>query len=266
VTRYKGEFEVAVKDEGADKELEKFKQHLEGLFGKNVPAQSGWVVTRNPEYTKVEATYDFMAPKPPDPAWEMIVEWIFAQDKMRPMSTRSRKMTDDFGTVYCFATLYDDRTFETKSKYMISCYKDSYSGQLKLKVDGPFEDASDQYWIEMAEQDKANGNAIITEDWVHRTVHPDKPKSSRDYAGHGGSEFAFRLHSWPRSPFCASLRMGLQIKEVEFEEDGDNPHGVYEVLTTRNCWYQGKIPAKHRHLFKVNAKMVQGFNPTINPA
>ena len=117
-------------------------------------------------------------------------------------------------------------------------------------VDGPFTDSKDEYWLAQV----GRSDAIITPDWVHRTVRRDTRDS--DFAGHGGAEFRFEF--LVPGDHGAFTRQGLKVLlSGEEDNDLDGP-----VLVTRNCWYQGKIPPKHRHLFKVNAEMVVGFNPT----
>jgi hypothetical protein len=186
----------------------------------------------------------------------MILDKIdkIGRDGVHVFSGRGTAMTDPNGTVYCIAKFYNSADLNTQDVFVISVHQypsyHKFRGQLHLEVKGPYEDSSDDYWIACAEHDK-NRRAIITEDWTHRTVSKDV--RDRDLAGHGGAEFRFKVNQETAERFEAA---GLKV-------DSERADGT-RILTTRNVWYQGVIPPKHRHLFKVNAEMVQGFNPGRN--
>lgn len=260
MTRYKVEFEVAVKD-GDEEGVRSFTSQLQRFVDQNVPANSGWTKTVDP---KLERVYGLFEDRPKDPRWEAILEWIEKRRATNPLATRSvcmesGKSGGHLGSLSCLVKLYDDRTCTTKSAYLVSATVNTVKflgplGSIVINVDGPFEDASDEYWQEAAKN--WSDRAIITEDWVHRTVQKDDPKAvASGGGGHGGAEFQFVITD---DAYAARLKAaGLKIKD--YNHDGED----WYLLTTRNCWHQGTIPAKHRHLFKVNAKMVQGFNPTV---
>jgi hypothetical protein len=252
VTRFKVEFEVAVKDSDEDA-YKKFASDLNHFLGSNVPAHSGWAKSGQPE--KIERVFDmFDADRPVDPRWTAIlhkVDEIEASGK--PMSMRGTAMVTapsgaHPGVMYCKAVFYDDRTLTKKSLYLIGASQYRPQGTLSVTVDGPYEDASDQYWIGMAEHDKRTGNGVITPDWIHRTVSKDI--KNFDCAGHGGREFKFLILE-PDANAKALLYQGRGLV-VTPDETGKRQY----VLVTRNCWYQGYIPEKHRHLFEVNVELL----------
>jgi hypothetical protein len=272
VTRYKVELEVAMKD-GDLQSLEGFKTQLNRFAGDNVPAHSGWASTRQPIITEIDQSLDdAIAPwrRPVDPRWKALLDKIDEMVKSgKPLATRSSSRESGRsgahkGSLHCDVTLYDDRSCETKSLYLLEASEADGrdrrypKGTITVRVQGPYEDASDEYWIGMANRDKVDGDAIITEDWVHRTVSKDNRDYDRDLAGHGGAEFRFEF--LVPGDHVQFKNKGLRVLLADEEDNNlDGP-----VLVTRNCWYQGKIPAKHRHLFRINAKMVKGFNPGVN--
>jgi hypothetical protein len=212
---------------------------------------------------RIQELDDFLHAK--DPRWDAILEKV---DEMvasgKPLVQRGQAMVSGrsgahLGSVHCKVVLYDDRSCTTKSLYLLEA-RESHNA-IGVKVDGPYEDADDEYWIAMAKRDGAAGNAIITEDWVHRTASKDDPKAvAAGGGGHGGAEFRFMLLD--AHDFNRLRQLGLDVEYQSIKGDHDFEHSGY-MLTTHNCWYQGMIPQKHRHLFKVNAKMVKGFNPTV---
>jgi len=266
VSRHRIEFEIAVKDSDRDA-LDRIAQGIDRLVHSNVPAQSGWALTRAPamhEVSPVPQTH----PKPKwtgDKRWEAIQAKIAEMIKSgKPLSMRGTAMESaESGAakprVYCHVKLYDDKTCTTKSLYIIRAYENTVKfrgelGAIIVEVDGPYEDAADEYWIE---QSKNREDAIVTEDWVHRRVHKDDPKAvAAGGGGHGGAKFRFVIMSDEQAERFEA--QGLKVED--YNHDGED----WYLLTTHNCWYQGVIPRKHRHLFEVNAKMVSGFDPSVN--
>lgn len=268
MTRYKVEFEIAVKNEDSEEALKHFQTQFNAWRGNTIPARDGWAPTNGVSYTKVEEV-----PWPQqkskyadDKRWKAILEKVEEMSKDTPMSMRGQAMESEAhpnkSVVTCKAVFYDDKTCTSKSMYLISAYENTVKfrgelGAIIVEVDGPYEDADDAYWTAMADSE---GNAIITPDWTHYTISKDNPEAVRHGGGgFGGAEFRFEIESM--TVVQELIKCGLDVKKAkdeyaEFEQ-------ITWILTTRNCWHQGVIPRKHRHLFKVNAEMVKGTPATV---
>ncbi len=255
MTRFRVEFEVAVRDDDQEA-LQKFASDLNHFLGANVPALSGWAKSGQPE--RIERVPGLLESKPIDPRWTAIllrIEEMIAEGRVQ--QRRSSALTSGAsgahkGSMFCHVWLYEDRALETKSLYIVSAHED-HRGRMGVTVEGPFDDASDKYWNDMARNDKRNGNAIVTGDWVHRTVSRDDGRARPAHRGHGGAEFKFNLYDKEHAE-----KLDARGFTVEQADDGE------WYLTSHNVWHQGKIPLKHRHLFEINARMVKGFNPSVN--
>jgi hypothetical protein len=112
-----------------------------------------------------------------------------------------------------------------------------------LKIEGPFEDASDEYWLDMVKRDKEKGNGLVSVNYIHYTVSPDHPQPGPG-DGHGGSEFEIVVD------MRTAARLHEQGLKIAFREDEK------WILTTRNLWSQDLIPKKHRHLFTPNCEIL----------
>jgi hypothetical protein len=184
------------------------------------------------------------------------------QDGIHKMSSRGA-ILEGHNSKVCISKFYRDPEYSETDVFVISAYRNR-SGEIIVRVEGPYDDTNDEYWLSMAEYDKDRKNvAIITPDWVHRTV--SKGELNYEFAGHGGSEFRFKILG-SNADTKALLYRGQGLT-VEIEQDpmklGELHRWEY-ILVTRNCWYQGKIPKKHRHLFAINAEMVKGSDPGVN--
>lgn len=258
MTRYKVEIEIAVQDNDTTDAIGDFRTQLEELTGQNIPGRSGWAVTKKPEYERVYDVFDLDRPK--DPRWQAILDKVdeIVHDGIYVASMRGAMMSSKpsgshKGSLYCeahFGFRDPERDAIGEDVYLIEATEHyQRKGQIEVRLHGPWTDSHDEYWTGMV----GNPNAIITPDWTHRTVAKDDPKAvAAGGGGHGGAEFRFELSAEDGERFH---KVGLTVI------DHDTDDNTKKVLVTHNCGYQGVIPPKHRHLFKVNAEMVQGFNP-----
>jgi hypothetical protein len=258
MTRFKHEIEVAVKDGDPNH----FGGVLKLLADNNIPARSGWTVLSQ----KVEEVENEEIPWTHRPSkWVGDERWKLILDKVAEMcdgpnaeyrmSSRGAPMESEGREPWVYCILKADRRDTpddgTHEVFKIGAGRTRINSELVLEVEGPWLDSADWYWIPMVEQCK--GRRIVTEDWVHRTVHKDDPEAVRRGAGgHGGAEFRFLIDPSDLTKFTSQ---GIQATK------GPENSGK-DMIITHNCWYQGVIPPKHRHLFKVNAEMVTGFDPT----
>jgi hypothetical protein len=264
MTRYKVEFEVAVPDDDQFK-LDNFKSKIDRFLGDNVPGRSGWAATNAPLYTKQATFRDFIEEgqrDSADPRWQAILAWIdnmslTKRNAGRGVAMYTKQSGAHKGSIFCKTSFYTDANMSTREVYLVEAYERTYGidkGNITIQIHGPYEDSGDEYWIQLAEGDKQRGNAIITEDWTHRTVSKDDPEMVRlGGGGHGGAEFRFEIDK----ATVERLPKGLNVVEVSTPGQLEPKY----LLVTHNCWYQGVIPRKHRHLFGINAEMVTGFNP-----
>jgi len=132
--------------------------------------------------------------------------------------------------------------------------------EIEVRVDGPFEDSRDRYWLEQRERDSAAGRTwIVTPDYCHYVVNKDVKNG--EWAGHAGRLFVFefiapgdhvKFHEAGLKVLLAGERDDWAGPQL-YHNDGDVPR-----LYTRNLWHQGYIPPKHRHLWTPNAEMLPG--------
>ena len=172
----------------------------------------------------------------PDPKWLKVlakVDEIGRKPGYR-FSTRSAALYDGQKKwTYCHAKFYVDEELREQELYIIS------SNGTRVDVEGPFDDSSDQYWME---QLKDQSNVLITSDYKHYRVHPDGANSP---AGFGGSQFRIRYFGkdWEK------LKANVSIFDID-------PETEQPIIRTRNLWMQSAIPKKHQHLFEPNCKIL----------
>lgn len=255
MTRYKVELELAVQDENTPATLEAFQTWLEDFLGGNIPAKSGWAVTQHPTYAVVVPWTHTPSKWAEDKRWAAILAKVEEmQQGGLPMLRRGVAM-ESRDTLYCHVTFYDSRALEEKSLYIISAHENGskhklHPGEINVQVEGPYADAGDDYWREQASIDERSDRCcIITDEYVHYTVRPDV----KQFAGFGGAEFRFKLLDIEDIGYYE--RQGIQ---VEREDESSSDAGYVGVVISHNVWYQGKIPMKHRYLFKPNATMQSG--------
>lgn len=150
-------------------------------------------------------------------------------------------------SMLCIATYYPSLNDTTKHVYHITAWL-NLKGEIEVKSEGPFIDSANQYWDEMLKRDSDEGNAIVTADFQHYTIHPDS-KNPGWGDGHGGSLFEFKIDN----VFVAErfIKAGLNVEKVWL--DGERP---YWILRSRNVWSQNNIPMAHRSKFPVNAELL----------
>jgi len=261
MTRRKYTIEIAVQDAAEEQGFRNFEAGLSSLTSKNVPASSGWTILKC-EDEKVYDTFDLNAPK--DPCWEAILDKIktleaggyrLASRSASYQMPRSGAKQRGLFCVYKGRRINrpDDGTVDV---FHIEAYIDR-DKNVKVDVDGPFTDSYDEYWLTLA--DSARMSHIVTTDWVHRTISKDNPEAvAAGGGGHGGTEFRFVIDEETAERF---RKQEFRVEELDAVEPDD---GRRWIVVTRNCWFQGVIPPKHRHLFKVNAEMIKGFTPARN--
>jgi len=247
--------EVAAID-GSDG-LVNFEGSLSRMVGENRPGRTFWSVVQ----TEDEPLGDPLAvTRQQDPRSKAIEDQI---DKMTKGAEATHRLSmggriaiagqGGRHEVYSCILKADRRDVPedgTHEVFNIEAHHDSHTGQIVVTVNGPWLDSADRYWVPMAKSTELR--RIVTPDWVHRTVSPDDPKAvASGGGGHGGAEFRFKIDKETADRFKAA---GLTVISWDSSDD-------QFVVVTKNCWYQGVIPPKHRHLFKVNAEMVKGFNP-----
>ena len=278
MTKHKVEFVVATKD-GDEEGLRSFSSQLQHFVDDNVPANSGWAKVKDPkievrtEEQELEESLPWTHRKSKwadDKRWKAILDKVDEMAKKFPRSMRGPAMeTEGSGAakpvVYCKAVFYDDKTCTQKSMYLISAHENTVKfrgplGAIIVEVDGPYEDAADDYWQARAEFDKTRA-AVITADWVHQTVYLDRTSDS-DLAGFGGAEFRFDLLTL--ETVSRFKEFGLKIESTQMRGGATDAYTIY-TLVSHNVMWQGVIPAKHRHLFKVNAKKRNGPAPLVQP-
>jgi hypothetical protein len=200
-----------------------------------------------------------------DRRWAAILAKVDEISLTKPMAMRGSAMESErsgaaASRVYCKAVFYTDRTVTEKEMYLIEAYYD-WNDEVVVKLDGPYDDSSDDYWLNMAERDKREGNGLITEDYYHYTVHPNSAKPGQG-DGHGGAEFKFRiLDNGLAARLMANKKLNVDYHMAVGDRTFENS---YWYVTTRNLWAQSCIPRKHRHLFKPNVRPIALVKP-INP-
>jgi hypothetical protein len=265
VTRYKVELEIAIRDGEEQHGQESFTKHV----GMSIPAKDDFSITQKPTFTEVEPdSWVLRASK-----WKDDERWMAIIRKVREMceqpgSPHRMRMrgsaweSEPSGArkpwVHCKLEVTkrdapDDGTYEM---FILSAGPSSFhrdNGKIQVDVDGPYIGYSKDYW----EKQIGNPRAIITPDWVHRTVHKDDPEAVRHGGGgHGGAEFRFKIESLE---MVQRMTMnGIKVEPYNAPGEGEQQ---FWVVVTHNCWYQGVIPPQMREHFKINAEMVTGFNP-----
>jgi hypothetical protein len=184
--------------------------------------------------------------KKPDPLWEAIMKEYdrLQHEEGLKRSTRSPGYMSPSGGKLCVAWFYPkDSDDTTRVVYHIEAYL-THRGDVKVDLDGPYEDAGDQFWQERLEADKAKGNWIVTDKYDHFTILPDSKQPGQG-DGHGGSLFVFELKD---------RETAFRLNELP----GINVHyeGGKYILRSRNVWSQGVIPKKHREKFPPRATIV----------
>lgn len=187
----------------------------------------------------------------PDPLWRTVLAKIQElQDKGYAMSSRGVAMYgSEKNSCSCLYKAYTEKDLEqgTRSVFLVEAWYSS--GIMKAKVEGPFEDSGDEFWATLRACDNGSQNWIVTPEWVHYTVHKDS-ESPGQGDGYGGSLFTFQIES--PTVTARLTEAGLKVVQQEAKEG----HQVFWHLMSRNTWFQGIIPPRHRHLWTPNAKLL----------
>jgi hypothetical protein len=187
----------------------------------------------------------------PDPLWAAIIAECRELERKYPMAMRGTgwwRLEGDDKKVAC-QTIYKGYGepidgYRPTYVFIVEAYY-NHNKSLVTKLDGPYEDSHDEYWIGMRRGDN-DRPYIVTHDWVHETISKDSPNPGQG-DGFGGREFKLELLN--KETAERFKKAGLK---VEFTPNDEDPSGA--ILTTRNRWHQGVIPPKHRHLWTPNAK------------
>jgi len=197
---------------------------------------------------------------PPDPRWSAILQKVAEMEADRrtygSMSYRGTSYTRP-GEMICHVAFDLDPDDGVREQYVVHC-----TDKLRVKLEGPFTDAHDEYWGNQYEYDKGRTRfGIVDNTWTHYTISPDASEGNRDISGFGGREFRFLLTY--QTDVIKAQQLGLTIITC------DNGQ---KILVSHNVWYQGVIPKKFRSdsqdvnygqvLFIQNATTLMGEGPT----
>jgi len=128
-------------------------------------------------------------------------------------------------------------------------------GAIQVRVEGPYEDSHDAYWLEQREHDNDPKRCwIVTPNYVHYVVAKDRA-DHHDSAGYAGQLFTFVI----KSDEMAERMKAAGLKVSDYNHDDED----WYKLETRNLWHQGYIPQKHRHLWTPNAMIAPAKPITV---
>jgi hypothetical protein len=180
----------------------------------------------------------------PDPLWTKILSELRTLEQTFRMRSRSIGYRSENGML-CIYKGYGPAVegYQPSTVWIVEAYY-NVKGTIETRIDGPFEDNDDAYWLEVAEHDKTRV-ALVTPEYQHFVVVSD---SAQPNGGMGGAEYRIVITNDSDAEYMQAAN--LQIEDCSY--DGED----WYLLTTHNLWGQGVIPPKHRHLFQVNCKVL----------
>jgi preprotein translocase subunit SecA len=245
VTRYKVEFELATLDSNGltDK---KIAQVIKDKLGDNIPGRSRWALSSDIRLEKVETVADVLL-KPVDERWKMILQRgdELAKEYDLTFSTRTSALTSSNGKVlqtqFTFYPNGQDNGVRWVFNVGVRTIKKKGVETDEVFVEGPYEDHGFQFWMERVKKFQKDKTNVIIAGHTYYGVKADEAEKDHDLAGHGGSQFRFKM--------IGDFKVS---DDIELYSDDDN-----KIVTSRNVWHGGPIPPMFHDLLPDNAVIIQ---------